>query len=164
MALVFKFCPLCTTALAPRDVLGKTRNACPSCTFVHWNNPVPVAVVIVPTSVGFLLVRRAIEPRKGQVALPGGFVDEMELPADGAKREVFEEAGLVIEIERLLDMQLTKGNEILMFYLAKPTDATPVAGPESSEVVVVAHGAPLPADLAFPLHKQAIEDWIAGKK
>lgn len=164
MALNFKFCPLCTTALAPRDILGKTRNACPSCTFVHWNNPVPVAVVIVPTSVGFLLVRRAIEPRKGQLALPGGFVDEMELPADAGKREVWEEAGLVIEIERLLDMQLTKGNEILMFYLAKPTDATPVAGPESSEVVVVAHGAPLPADLAFPLHKQAIEDWIASRK
>lgn len=38
--------------------------------------------------------RRKIEPRKGYWDLPGGFLEEGELPLDGLRREFLEETGL----------------------------------------------------------------------
>jgi 8-oxo-dGTP pyrophosphatase MutT (NUDIX family) len=41
-----------------------------------------------------LIGRRKIEPRKGHWDLPGGFLEEGELPLDGLRREFLEETGL----------------------------------------------------------------------
>lgn len=43
-------------------------------------------------------------PGAGNWTLPGGGVEIGEQPSDGAVREVYEEAGLVGKIERLLDV------------------------------------------------------------
>ncbi len=44
-----------------------------------------------------LLIRRLKEPFKGMWALPGGFMEMDELLKDTARRELFEEAGIVAE-------------------------------------------------------------------
>lgn len=44
-----------------------------------------------------LFIRRGREPYKGKWALPGGFLEMEEYAAEGARRELFEETGLVIE-------------------------------------------------------------------
>ena len=44
----FKHCPSCRSKLAEREIDGKKRLACTYCTYVYWNNPLPVTASIVP--------------------------------------------------------------------------------------------------------------------
>lgn len=46
----------------------------------------------------------AIAPRPGAWTLPGGGLDHGEDPRDGVRREVYEETGLQVEADRLLDV------------------------------------------------------------
>lgn len=162
----WRYCPWCADHLHMGEIDGTPRLKCPSCTFVHWDNPKVVAITLVPTtSGGAILIRRSIPPKVGMLALPGGYVEKGETPEQGAKREVKQEAGLDIEIERLLWWVVPPGiNEILMFFVAKPTDQVPTAGPETSEAIVLDRDTLSVTELAFSTHRKAVEDWLSGEQ
>jgi ADP-ribose pyrophosphatase YjhB (NUDIX family) len=138
-----------------------------------WANPIPVAVALVPVKdrgrTGLLVVRRAIEPRVGMLALVGGFVEEHERWQDGAAREVAEETGVVVDPTtiRLFDAVSTEPfpNRILMFATTAPVDAAtlPTFTPsgESSGRGLVYGPAGLDEVFAFPLHIAAARRWFA---
>jgi ADP-ribose pyrophosphatase YjhB (NUDIX family) len=46
-----------------------------------------------------LVTVRAVEPEKGRVDVPGGFVEVGEHPVEGLEREVREELGVDVEVE-----------------------------------------------------------------
>lgn len=50
-----------------------------------------------PAAREVLLIKRRYDPYAGLWALPGGFVDEWELPEEAARREFAEETGVVWE-------------------------------------------------------------------
>ena len=52
----------------------------------------------------FVVVQRKNEPAKGLWSIPGGLLELGERVYDGVKREVKEETGLDVEIDRLLDV------------------------------------------------------------
>lgn len=159
----YNFCPGCASSLVEKEHEGKVRFLCESCGFVHWNNPLPVAVILIPhRDGGFVFVKRKKNPQAGKFALPGGFVDPYETALAAAIREAKEETGLDIVIDRLLFTSAPKGvNEILFFYLAKTVFEQPVAG-DDAELCVVASLNSLPGEIAFSTHRQAINDYMHG--
>ena len=66
-----------------------------------FNAALAVAVVLRDASGRILLTRRAKEPAKGRLDVPGGFADIFEKPEDAACRELAEECGIVLLPENL---------------------------------------------------------------
>lgn len=94
-----RFCLHCGGALAVRLIDGEPRAACGACAFVHFDNPVAVAGVIVRDGERVLLVRQASFPL---FVLVSGFLEAYESAEDAAVREVKEETGLEVVVERVV--------------------------------------------------------------
>ena len=160
----FTYCPLCSYPLVKKMIAGRLRLSCQDCGFIHWDNPKPVTITLVPKDGGLVLVKRKVEPRAGMWALPGGFMEAGESAEEGAIREVKEETGLDVEIDRFVgSFCSTKKslNQLLLIFLAKPTTGTPVANDDALEARVFKKDE-LPNEIAFPLHQKAIERFFVG--
>lgn len=153
----------------------------------EFKNPTSVAVAIIPvlheveyTIRGLTFViplnsvvyaRRNIEPRLGMLALPGGFVNEMERLETGGKREVKEETGLEITEDefQLFRSEITPNNRNLIFGIT-PTRTMDVLNQleenwkkdeeirKETQGFVIA-GLKVP-DPAFPLHQKALGKYL----
>jgi mutator protein MutT len=68
--------------------------------------PRPLAGVgmLVEDQSRILMVKRRYKPGKGRWSVPGGLVELGETVREAVKREVKEETGIEVEIERLLDV------------------------------------------------------------
>ncbi len=98
---LFKFCPRCGS---PQFLENDTRSKrCADCGFTYYHNAAAATVaVIFNENKELLVLRRALEPARGTLDLPGGFVDPGESITDGCLREVAEETGGKVRIERFL--------------------------------------------------------------
>jgi ADP-ribose pyrophosphatase YjhB (NUDIX family) len=89
----FKFCPVCGSVHF--EVNNFKSKKCRDCGFTYYANPCSAtAAFIVNDNNELLVVRRAKEPAKGTLDLPGGFCDMGETVEDGMRREIKEETGL----------------------------------------------------------------------
>ena len=98
---IFGYCPRCGKGgFAINDFKSKR---CSGCGFTLYFNAIAAAVAVIVNEKGELLVsRRAKEPAKGTLDLPGGFIDSFETGEEGIAREVLEESGLrVTEVKYL---------------------------------------------------------------
>ena len=157
-------CPLCASTLQITELGGRDRVACITCDFVHWDNPKPVTATLVPIDGGLVLVKRKFEPYVDDWCLPGGFIEAREAPEESAIREVHEETGLAVEIDRLLGAY-TPGhgiNVIILFYLAKAAYGEMIPGDDASDVRLFKKHE-LPPNVAFELHRRMIADFFSGK-
>jgi 8-oxo-dGTP diphosphatase len=100
-----RFCNFCGRPLGRCEVEGRQRLVCCGCGQVHYENPLPVASILVPNEEHeVLLVRRRQQPYQGMWCLPIGFAELGESIEEAALRELREEAGIDAEIVRLLDV------------------------------------------------------------
>ena len=91
---IFAHCPRCA---AKNPNLGSNPFHCAKCDLLYYFNPaIAVAGVITDDEGRVLLLRRAHDPGKGKLGLPGGFVDPGESPEDALVREVKEEVNLTV--------------------------------------------------------------------
>lgn len=100
----FRYCPWCATELELRPSSGPDpdRPTCPNCGFVHYDNPSPTVQAWIDRDGAFLALRRVGEPFAGKWNLPGGFVENDESGPEAIAREVREETGLEIEVDRVI--------------------------------------------------------------
>jgi len=141
---------------------------CLACDHTVWRNPLPVAVailpVVTPTGVGVVVQRRDIEPARGLLALPGGFIEHGEDWRAALVRELREETGLLADADavRLFDVySAPSGGTILIFGVlpAQSADQLPASAPtdEATEWLVLTE----PAELAFSTHTEVLARFLA---
>ena len=88
----FRYCPVCGSSLF--EVNNFKSKKCQDCGFTYYANPCSAtAAFIVNDNNELLVVRRAKEPAKGTLDLPGGFCDMCETVEDGMRREIKEGRG-----------------------------------------------------------------------
>lgn len=92
---LFKYCPKCGSNHFV--VNNEKSKKCQQCNFTYYFNPSAAAVAVIENQRGEILVaRRAKEPAKGMLDLPGGFADLNETIEQSVIREVLEETGLCV--------------------------------------------------------------------
>lgn len=157
------YCPHCATPLVWRVLAGRERPACPSCGFVHYEDPKLVAVAVVPMDGKLVLGRRSINPRVGYWSFPSGYVNRGEAVDAAIVREVREETHLLVEVEQLLGLYSEAENPIVLAaYVLRAVGGCLGPGDETSEVGLFSANQ-LP-ELAFPNDERILRDWLAYEK
>lgn len=89
----FKYCPRCGAKFSK----GTHYSKCQACGLSYYSNPKPVQSVALKNDKGeYLFVVRDVEPRRGCLDFPGGFVEEGEDFEQTTRRELKEELGIEI--------------------------------------------------------------------
>lgn len=92
---LFAYCPRCGRPRAAAKPAVPFR--CDTCGLVYFFNPaVAVGAILLGPDNRALFVRRAHDPAKGKLGLPGGFVDFGETAEEALRREVREEVNLEV--------------------------------------------------------------------
>lgn len=118
--------------------MGEKRPACPSCGWVHYEDPKVAAGVLILRGREVLLVRRTLDPFMGQWSIPAGFVNAFEDPALAALRECKEETGLTAELDGFFDLitgrEHIRGSDIFLIYCAHILSGTLRAADDADQV------------------------------
>jgi len=100
------FCPRCGQRFIWKKLGKFERQRCDQCDFVNYLNPTPGVTIIIRSPNGKVLIgRRSATTRYGNKwCLPGGYIEYEESFIETAHREVFEETGLAIRIEGIVNV------------------------------------------------------------
>jgi mutator protein MutT len=138
--------------------------ACTSCGQKIYLDPKVAAAVLVRDDDGkVILLRRAQKDKAhGLWILPGGHVDRGEVAEEAALREVAEEIGLQVELDRLMGVYTYPDNPVvLIVYLAHPTGGQLHPGHEALEVALFDSDSIPWDELGYYSTGQAIKDMIS---
>jgi ADP-ribose pyrophosphatase YjhB (NUDIX family) len=149
----YQYCPHCATPLTDKNIHGCTRQVCPACGFIFWQNPVVGVAVIVLDEDRIVLGRRARGVYRGAWCIPCGYVEYDEDVRQAAQREFHEETGLLVQVGEVYAVHSNFHNPamhsvgiwfrgIVMGGVLRPAD-------DLDEVAYVSLHR-LPANLAFP--------------
>lgn len=142
---------------------------CATCGETTWRNPLPVAVALLPIDTdsgrGLVVVRRDIDPGRGELGLPGGFIEIGEAWREAAVRELREETTIEAKADEvsLFDVHSAPSGTLLVFGLLPPRPATDLPPSVATEEATGFEIVLSPLRLAFPTHTQAMADYFAGK-
>ncbi len=166
----FHHCPKCGQALSGQPHPNFIQ--CEACHFVYYFNPTVSAAGIVSDEQGrVLFIRRAKEPAKGKLAIPGGFIDMGETAETGLRREFREEVNLdLMNLEYFCSFT----NEYLyqgvtypvldLYFTARAEQPQQAAALDDVESVCWLKPAEIPLDeIAFPSMREALEQWVASR-
>lgn len=125
---------------------------------------VAILPVRTPAGLGVVVQRRDIEPARGLLALPGGFIEHGEDWRAALVRELREETGLTADADAVRPFAVhsaPSGGTLLIFGVlpARSAEDLPASAPteEATEWLVVTE----PTELAFSTHTDVLADFLA---
>ena len=126
----FRYCPKCGSEHF--EIHNEKSKQCKDCGFVYYFNSSAATVALILNGRNELLVcRRAKEPAKGTLDLPGGFIDMAETGEEGVAREVKEETGYTLTSYRFCGIvTFVSGNgvtEYMHIFTADGFEGEPIA-------------------------------------
>jgi ADP-ribose pyrophosphatase YjhB (NUDIX family) len=162
MPKINSHCSYCGKRFAPETLWPRRCRACGNTSYL---NPLPVVVVLLPLGCGLLVIRRNIDPQKGTLTLPGGYLELGESWQQGACRELKEETGIEIgeEMIELYEVQNGLDQTLVIFGLARPQAAElfqPFSSAETQELVLINE----PIELGFSMHTRAVRRFFTERK
>lgn len=129
-----------------------------------YQNPTPVATAVIPVStdegIRLLSIVRNIEPGRGEVGLPGGYVDKLETFEQAAARETLEETGLHLHPEHfsLMLSRVTPQNNTLVFcnynQIVKASDIDMSFSNSETQKIVLSDST---QKFCFPSHQEVVK-------
>lgn len=139
---------------------------CPRCGYIHFRDLKVGVSILVEEGGQVLLVRRGIDPGRGQWSLPSGFCEWDEAPEQAAAREVAEETGLAV---RVVDLAAVyhytddfRGPGINLIYRATVVGGALRAADDVEAAVFLSPVDLPPAEqVAFENHRLALAEWRA---
>lgn len=164
---IVEHCPRCA---APRAGVAANPFRCAACGLVVFANVAVGAGIFAADAAGrVLLLRRAREPSKGLLGVPGGFVDAGESAEQALEREIREEVGLGLATVRFLcsapnryDYGGITYDVCDLFFAGTLQPGEPHADPDEVSAWVWAEpSAVRPDELAFPSTRLA---WAAYRR
>ena len=161
----WNYCPICGEQLVARDDGEKSRPHCSDCRRFYYRNPLPAVCCLVMREDALLLIKRGIEPCRGEWAFPGGFVEMGESTEEAIIREMEEETGLHVKSVRLIGVSSQNstlyGPITLLGYVALDWHGEPQASSDAMEARFF-----LPEEcppIAFPAHAELLRQFLSGE-
>ncbi|MET7680999.1 NUDIX domain-containing protein [Streptomyces sp. NPDC005423] len=143
--------------------------SCQACGAVAYRNPLPVAVALQPVydtkGTALVVITRTIDPARGGIALPGGYLDHREDWRQALVRELVEETGIEAASRdvRLIDALSSSDGHLLLFGLLPERPAESLPKPAATDETEGWHLLRRPEELAFPLHTLVVRAWFEGR-
>jgi len=137
---------------------NRPRRICPDCGYIEYHNPKIIVGAVCAWEDRILLCQRAIAPSQGLWTIPAGFLELGETTAQGAAREVWEEAEARVDIGELLGVyEIPHISQVNMIYRARMLSAACAPGIESEAVRLVTWEEIPWGQLAFPSVRWSLE-------
>lgn len=168
---MFSHCPKCTATTVTTS--NRHRYFCETCKFEYFHNTASAVAAFVVWEDKLLLTRRARAPGKGQLDLPGGFVDHDESLEQALTRELEEELALTLHDWRYFCSQPNTYEYNGVTYktcdcaFETTLSALPVmtvAEDEISELIWVSPNDIQLDDIAFPSIRTLVAMWITKQQ
>ena len=166
----FKYCPKCGYPDF-KDNNDKSKS-CNSCGFIYYFNSSAAVVAVIENIKGEILVaRRAKDPAKGTLDLPGGFIDMYETAEEAVCREIKEETRLVVKsiqylfsIPNIYPYSNFEVHTVDMFFKCNVDDFSKLkAQDDVSELLFISSNELNPSDFGLISVRKGVEKLVSQK-
>ena len=153
-----KYCSSCASEMVLKPFENTNRFFCTDCDRMEFIDPKVVTGVLFTINSEVVLVQRNLEPQRGKWTFPAGFVDRGEKVENAAIREVFEETGFIVELDKLVGVYSQEDDPIILIVFSGH-----IVGGERTDNSEVQSIQTFPLDklpvLAFDRDRKIIQDW-----